>query len=66
MAITFDEGRRIFTLTTRNTTYQMMADSFGYLLHLYYGAKTAGFTDWGYDKRGMGRGERRNDAYDFR
>ncbi|MBQ7170130.1 MAG: alpha-galactosidase [Synergistaceae bacterium] len=47
MAITFDEGRRIFTLTTRNTTYQMMADSFGYLLHLYYGAKTAGFTDWG-------------------
>ena len=25
----------------------MMADSFGYLLHLYYGAKTQGFTDWG-------------------
>ncbi|MBQ6972963.1 MAG: alpha-galactosidase [Synergistaceae bacterium] len=47
MAATFDVGRGIFTLTTRNTTYQMMADSFGYLLHLYYGAKTAGFTDWG-------------------
>ena len=47
MAITFDEGRRIFTLTTKNSTYQMQADSFGYLLHLYYGAKTQGFTDWG-------------------
>ncbi len=46
MAITFDEGRRIFTLTTKSTTYQMTADSFGYLLHLYYGRKTPGFTDW--------------------
>ena len=47
MAIKFDEGRGIFTLTTENSTYQMMADSFGYLLHLYYGARTQGFTDWG-------------------
>lgn len=47
MAIKFDEGNGIFTLTTKNSTYQMQADSFGYLLHLYYGAKTQGFTDWG-------------------
>ncbi|MBQ9628800.1 MAG: alpha-galactosidase [Synergistaceae bacterium] len=46
MAIRFDEGKRIFTLTTGNTTYQMQADSYGYLLHLYYGIKTEGFTDW--------------------
>ncbi|MBR0256141.1 MAG: alpha-galactosidase [Synergistaceae bacterium] len=47
MSIKFDEGSGIFTLTTKNTTYQMKADGFGCLLHLYYGAKTEGFTDWG-------------------
>ena len=46
MPITFDKGTKIFTINTHSTTYQMMADSFGYLLHLYYGAKTHGFTDW--------------------
>ena len=42
MAITFNETTRIFTLTTAHTTYQMQADAQGYLLHLYYGARTAG------------------------
>lgn len=28
-----------FTLHTKNTTYMMQADAYGYLLHLYYGRK---------------------------
>lgn len=39
MAIVYDEERRIFSLHTKHTTYQMMADRYGYLLHLYYGQK---------------------------
>ena len=46
MAINFDAGKRIFTLHTRHTTYQMMADSYGNLLHLYYGAKCAGTMEY--------------------
>ena len=43
MPISFDESTRVFTLTTRSTTYQMLADSYGFLLHLYYGARSDGF-----------------------
>ncbi len=39
MAIIFDEERQVFSLHTKNTTYQMMADRYGYLLHLYYGKR---------------------------
>ena len=46
MAISYDDGKRIFTLHTRHTTYQMMADSYGNLLHLYYGAKCAGTMEY--------------------
>lgn len=42
MAIIADEQKRIFTLQTQNTTYQMKVDPYGYLLHLYYGRKTKG------------------------
>lgn len=42
MAIRFDEEERVFTLDTVNTTYQMMVDDYGFLLHLYYGAKVYG------------------------
>ena len=38
---TTGEGRA-FSLHTNNTTYQMMVDQYGYLIHLYYGAKTTG------------------------
>ena len=34
-----DEAKRIFTLQTCNTTYQMKADQNGLLLHTYYGPK---------------------------
>lgn len=55
MAITFNETTRIFTLTTTHTTYQMQADAQGYLLHLYYGARTAGEMDYllNYGDRGF-------------
>ena len=46
MSITFNSSNRIFTLNTAHTTYQMQADAKGYLLHLYYGAKTAGEMDY--------------------
>ena len=46
MAIIFDANKMIFTLHTKNTTYQMKVDAFGYLLHLYYGAKTEGSMDY--------------------
>ena len=42
MSITFNELTRIFTLNTAHSTYQMQADMHDYLLHLYYGARTAG------------------------
>ncbi len=43
MSISFDDSTRVFTLSTRSTTYQMQADSYGFLLHLYYGARTDGY-----------------------
>lgn len=46
MPIIFDENKRIFTLHTRHTTYQMQVDKYGYLLHLYYGASIAGSMDY--------------------
>lgn len=40
MAIIIDEVRRVFTLQTKNSAYQMKADNQGVLLHTYYGEKT--------------------------
>ncbi len=37
MSISINE--RTFALHTKNTTYMMQADDYGYLLHLYYGRK---------------------------
>ena len=37
-----DDNKRIFTLQTRNTTYQMKADQNGLLLHTYYGPRLRG------------------------
>ena len=39
MGIIYNPNKRIFTLHTKHSTYQMQVDSLGYLLHLYYGAK---------------------------
>ena len=40
MSICYDSDKKIFTLTTRDTMYQMQIGPVGYLLHLYYGPKT--------------------------
>ena len=45
MAIQFEKDKKIFVLETKNTTYQMQIDAYGYLLHLYYGAKVNGTTE---------------------
>ena len=39
MAIIYNKEKRIFSLHTEHTTYQMMADTHDYLLHLYYGKR---------------------------
>lgn len=46
MSIHFQEDKRIFTLQTKHTTYQFMADPYGFLIHLYYGEKTEGNMDY--------------------
>lgn len=46
MAIYYQQEHRIFTLDTKNTTYQMKADRYGVLLHIYYGAKISGNMDY--------------------
>lgn len=42
MSILYNEAQRTFTLHTRQSTYQMKVDAFGFLLHLYYGRRTEG------------------------
>ena len=45
--IIYDDKSGTFTLHTRRTTYQMKADRYGVLLHLYYGPRV-GEADLGY------------------
>ncbi len=40
MAILFNPDKKIFSLHTAHTTYEMQVDALGYLLHLYYGERT--------------------------
>ncbi len=46
MAVVYNEMKRIFSLHTRNSTYQIKADRYGYLLHLYYGKKISADMDY--------------------
>ena len=46
MGIIYCEKDRTFTLQTKNTTYQMQVDQYGFLLHLYYGKKAEGCMDY--------------------
>ncbi|MCD7841836.1 MAG: alpha-galactosidase, partial [Lachnospiraceae bacterium] len=41
MPVFIDETRRLFTIHTKHTTYQMTVGKYGHLLHLYYGKKLA-------------------------
>lgn len=46
MSIVYDEAQKTITLNTRNTTYQMQIDRYGFLLHLYYGKRADGCMDY--------------------
>ncbi|MGN0977468.1 MAG: alpha-galactosidase, partial [Faecousia sp.] len=46
MCIRFDSARKTFTLTTKNSVYQMQLGPLGHLLHLYYGAAAEGCFDY--------------------
>ena len=46
MAIIAQEQGRLFTIHTANTTYQMKADPYGVLLHLYYGRRCEGSMEY--------------------
>ena len=46
MSIVYDEAQKTISLHTKNTTYQMQVDKYGFLLHLYYGKKTEGCMDY--------------------
>ena len=54
MSIVFDNEKRSFTLTTRNTVYQMQIGPLGYLLHLYYGRRAEGCFDYLHLERDCG------------
>ena len=42
MSVQYDASARTFTIHTAAATYQMKVDQYGYLLHLYYGARAEG------------------------
>ena len=46
MAVSFDAEKKIFSIDTDNSTYQFKVDKYGYLIHLYYGRRTAGEVDY--------------------
>ena len=46
MSIIYGEKYKTITLHTRNTTYQMQIDRYGFLLHLYYGKTAEGCMDY--------------------
>lgn len=46
MSIIFSEKEKTFILHTKDTTYQMKVDNYGFLLHLYYGRRTNGYMDY--------------------
>lgn len=46
MAIIIDQTEKLFTIQTKNSTYQMKADSYGFLLHLYYGRHMEGSAEY--------------------
>ncbi|MBQ3292016.1 MAG: alpha-galactosidase [Mogibacterium sp.] len=55
MSILFNDKEKTFTIHTAKSTYQMKVDSYGFLLHLYYGRRTDGCMDYilTYADRGM-------------
>jgi len=56
MAITYNASKKLFSLETRNTTYQLRVDEYGIVQHLYYGGKIHSDADYSvrYTCRGLG------------
>ena len=54
MSIRFDKEKNSFTLTTLHTSYQMQVSDLGYLIHLYYGKKTAELMDYLFEPYDVG------------
>jgi len=54
MSIVFDNEKHSFTLTTKNSVYQMQIGPLGYLLHLYYGRRAEGCFDYLHLERDCG------------
>ena len=54
MSVTYTKTQRIFTIQTDHTTYQLQADPYGNLLHLYYGPRVEGAMDYLLDFRDRG------------
>lgn len=46
MAITYNREKKIFSLHTEQSTYQIQVGPFGHLIHLYYGDKINGYADY--------------------
>ena len=72
MAVQVQENGRLFTISTANTTYQMKADRYGVLLHLYYGRRCEGsmeylltYADRGYAANIYDAGDDRTYSLDF-
>lgn len=55
MAIIVQEKEKLFTLQTKNSTWQMQVSPYGHLLHLYYGKKVER-TSMAYLIKGINRG----------
>lgn len=55
MAIVYEKESNVFTINTKSSTYQMKVDTYGVLLHLYYGAGISGRADYllSYSDRGF-------------
>ena len=64
MSIRFDEDKKIFFLTTKNSEYQIKIDEFGMLFHTYYGGRV-GETDMSYLFKEIDRGFSGNN-YEYR
>lgn len=71
MAIFYQEDKKIITINTACSTYQMMIDKYGALLHLYYGKRIKGdaehllaYLDRGFSGNPVEAGGDRTYSYD--
>lgn len=55
MSILYNEQKKLLTLETKNASYQMQIDSYGFLRHLYYGRRVDG-ADMSYVNSNYDRG----------